>query len=194
MGLATNHIGLMSAICLMFFLKDYGQLPSNEHEVEVDSVLKKENPEYYYALKSLLIEFEDYLVASNIVVDQNYNSYKKLLNKLEESKDETLPIDFHLGGDSLEVLVKEYDLRYDSRTIFSNARFYNLKQSKEYYFNQMWAKKASREKGYRLTEILETFFKVYDAADLKLPLVKLKLFRYLDPSIDAVVYVNLSIK
>lgn len=193
MGLGTNHIGLMSAICLMFLVHGHSQIPVNKHEVEIDRVLKKENPKYYQALKSLLKEFENYLVRNKIVEDPTYKSYQKLLKILKESNDETVPIKFHLG-DTLEVLVKEYELRYDSMEYFKLGQYYNLKQSKEYYFNNIWAQKGSKEGGYRLPEILETFLEVYGEADLKLPLVKLKLFRYLDPSIDAVVYVNLSIK
>ncbi|GGD53580.1 hypothetical protein [Muriicola marianensis] len=69
-------------------------MASNTYEYEMDRLLSVGSPDYYTALNEAISEFEDALIASNIIPDNSFKSYEQLLHKIEKGYEFNLDTKF----------------------------------------------------------------------------------------------------
>ena len=157
--------------------------------MELEKGLEKENPEYYDGLKIILKEFQEHLISKGIIDNSNYKSYVGLLDKISSDKDKELEINYNIG-DSVQKLAKGIKYEELSPENFVNAmRYFNETDSKSFVFNEKMSELIKKKEELNRSIFADLLLKVYDEKDFELPMVKLKIFRFLDPNSDVIYYI-----
>ena len=172
----------------MFTSKSICQVTSNQYEIEIDNLLQKKNPEYYNGLKNILLEYEEELIAKQIILDRTYQSYAELLKQIFEGERPNFSISYDLQnslkqlGDGISAIMPSIESSLISK------KYLNLNHSKDFIFNQRISEMAHNGIELNRSSFAKTFLQVYDEKDLDLPMVKLKILRFIDPKLDLIVY------
>jgi len=159
-------------------------MTTNRYEVEINKLFAKKNPTYHSKLKNILSKFQDGLIANNIIVDSTYNSYVRLLKQMGTENQ----FEFEMNYDLKEALdghgeaIGKFIPSPESSLIVKN--YFNNNSSKESAFNQKVLESIDNEQKLNRATIANLIMEFYDEKDFELPLVKLKVFQFLDPNAD----------
>ena len=166
----------------------YTQDFPNKYEVELTKHLEKENIEFYNGLIKILNEFERHLISQGVIKSEGYEDYVKLLEQIHTNEEKELNITYNLN-ESFKALINQ--LNVDEHTLFvhlpNGIKDLNSKNSKTLLFNEK-AMELAKNNNFNRSSIAELFLDVYDAEDFKLPVIKLKVFKFLDPNFDSIVH------
>ena len=181
---------LLILCCFLFTAKSHCQMTSNNYEVEFEKGLEKENPEYYKGLQSILKEFEEHLISKGIIENSSYKSYTGLLNEIRANKDKALAIQYTIG-DSLQKLTKA--LAYEGpspESVVHAMEYYNETDSKSFVFSEKMSELIEKKVAFNRAIFADVLVTVYDEKDFELPMVKLKILRFLDPKSDVILHID----
>ncbi len=165
------------------------QVTSNKYEIEVEKGLAKENPQYYNGLKIILQEFQEQLFSKGIIEQNISESYIGILEQIVADSEKEFEITYNLN-DSLKVLNKT--LNKDEISVESSVttmKYFNINNSKIFLLNQKISEIINNDKDINRSTYARLIMEVFDEKDFELPLIKLKLFRLIDPNSDSVFYV-----
>ncbi len=163
-------------------------MTSNKYEMEVEKGLEKENPEFYNGLKIILKEFQEHLISKGIIDNSNYKSYVGLLDNIRDDEDKEFEIEYNIG-DSIQKLAKGIKYEGLSPENFVNGiKYFNGTDSKSFLFNEKVSELTEKKEKFNRSVYADILVEVYDEKDFQLPMVKLKIFRFLDPNSDFVIY------
>ena len=171
----------------MFSPKTTSQVTTNKYELEFDKLLAKKSPEYYDVLINILSQFQESLISSNIIENNNYQSYIGLLNRISEDDKLEFDITYDLKG-SLEGHVDGLNKAFSTESTLIAQNYLNIHNSKNFLFSQKVSEMTQNGQRLNRSTLADLILEVYDEKDFELPLVKLKFFRFLDPKSDFVVY------
>ena len=181
---------IICGLCFfMFTPKTISQVTTNKYEVEFDQLLAERNPGYYGDLKTILTEFSKNLIAKNIITDTIFQSYVDLLVRISEDDNLELGLNYNLK-DSLERLgdgLNRVHPLIESSVIAQ--KYLNIHHSKGVLFSQKISEMAQNDKELNRAAYAALIMEVYDESDFELPLVKLKIFRFLNPHPNDVNYI-----
>lgn len=164
-------------------------MTTNKYEVEFDKLLAKKNPAYYDHLKSTLDRFQESLVLNNVIDEINYQSFVNLLERIHKDENWKLKTDNHIN-EELHGLGKDLiGLFHTIEHSVIAQKYLNIDHSKTILITQQVSKMAENGQQYNRSNTAELLLKVYDERDFELPMVKLKIFRFLNPHPDDVIYI-----
>lgn len=180
---------ILGICCFMFHTKANCQMKTNEYEVEIDKLLLEKNPDYYDGLKKILSEFQKDLISKGIIVDGTYQSYVGLLKQISEDDKMEFQIEYDLKlalkglGEGITKIMPSIE----STLLAQN--YSNIENSKDFLFNQKVSKLFKNGQELNRSIFSELILDTYSEADFQLPLIKLKIFRFLDPDSDGIMYI-----
>ena len=180
---------ILGICCFICTSKLFSQVTSNKYEVEEEKGIAKENPEYYAGLKTILWEFQEHLISSGIIKNNDYESYIGLLEQIRLDNKKEFDIKYRLS-DALEGLI--HRLNSDGFSVKSSIignKYFNATDSKSFLFNQKMSELIAKKEDLNRSTLANVILQVYDENDFELPLVKLKIFRFLDPNSDNIMYI-----
>ena len=119
----------------MFSPKTTSQVTTNKYELEFDKLLAKKSPEYYDVLINILSQFQESLISSNIIENNNYQSYIGLLNRISEDDKLEFDITYDLKG-SLEGHVDGLNKAFSTESTLIAQNYLNIHNSKNFLFSQ----------------------------------------------------------
>ncbi|MBD0852084.1 hypothetical protein [Maribacter arenosus] len=157
--------------------------------MEEEKGIAKENPEYYTGLKTILWEFQEHLISSGIIKNNDYESYIGLLEQIRMDDKKEFDITYNLS-DALEGLIQH--LNNDGLSVKSSIignKYFNYTDSKSFLFNQKMSELIAKKEDLNRSTLANVILQVYDEKDFELPLIKLKIFRFLDPNSDNIMYI-----
>ncbi len=173
----------------MFTSKTICQVTTNKYEVEIDKLLAEKNPEYYDGLKDILSEFQKSLISKSIIVDSTFKSYVRLLKQISEDDKLEFDITYDLN-DSLEGLGEGlFKVIPSIESAVIGQNYLNINNSKDFLFNQKVSEMVKNGQELNRSKFANLILEIYDEKDFKLPLIKLKVFRFLDPNSDYDIYI-----
>jgi hypothetical protein len=165
------------------------QVTTNKYEVEMDKGLAKKNLEYYNGLKSILAEFQEHLISQRIIENNDYQSYVGLLKQLGSNSKKEFDITYNLK-DSIEKLGQRYNSEaLSAESFFSGTSHLDFRESKNFLFHQKMSELFAKKEDLNHSTLANVILQVYDEKDFELPLIKLKIFRFLDPNSDGIMYI-----
>lgn len=181
---------LIFALCLFLLFINVGCKTTRLSIEEIyDEDLANENPEYYEGLKEVLSEFQNHLIENGILENSDNKSYIKLLKKIKKDnkKDFEISYDFNEALANLKVLKKNEGLSMKARAkTFRHSKPKDLKRILPFYTI------AESTTGKPIDFIIATkFLKFYKQEDYDLPIVRVKLFKFLKPDPNGVIYIYL---
>lgn len=159
-------------------------MSQDKYEVELDRIISKENPEYYNQLKIILKEFQEHLISSGVIKNGDYSSYHKLLKQIQSGNKKDFNITYNIG-DSLKLLNND---RFQ-KTLINNIRLLNHNESKSSLFQKKLSELKKIKKKFNCSDFAKLLLDIYEKDDYDLPLVRLKLFKFLDPNTDSIIYI-----
>ncbi|MET7029503.1 hypothetical protein [Sediminicola luteus] len=181
---------LIFALCLFLQFINVGCKTTRLSIEEIyDEDLAKGNPEYYEGLKVVLSEFQNHLIENGILENSENKSYIKLLKKIKKDnkKDFEISYDFNEALDSLKVQKKNEGLSMEARAKkFKHSKPKDLNRILPFY---TIAETTNGRPSDSL--IAKKFLKFYKQEDYDLPIVRVKLFKFLDPDPKGVIYIYL---
>lgn len=184
-----KQAAILLGICfLVLTQKSICQVSSNQYEIEIDNLLQKKNPDYHSGLNSILSDFEEELIAKRIIQDGTFQSYAELLKQISKEKKPDFSISYDLQN-SLEKLgdgISKMMLSIESSLI--SKKYLNQNNSKDFVLYQRLSKMSNSGMKLDRSVIAKTLLEVYNEEDLDLPMVKLKIFRLIDPKVDFIIY------
>jgi hypothetical protein len=181
---------IIFAICFfMFSPKTTSQVTTNKYELEFDKLLAKKSPEYYDVLINILSQFQENLISNNIIENNNYQSYIRLLNRISEDDKLEFDITYDLKG-SLEGHVDGLSKAFSTESSLIAQSYLNIHNSKNFLFSQKVSEMAKNGQELNRSTLANLILEVYNEKDFELPLVKLKIFKFLHASSDFIVYTN----
>ena len=164
-------------------------MTTNSYEVEIDKLLSEKNPEYYNGLKATLSEFQKELISKQLIADGTYQSYVELLKQISKND----KFEFYIAYDLKETLEGLGEgITKIMPTIESSLlgqKYLNIENSKNMTFNQKISKFINNGQILNRSKFADLIMDVYDQNDFELLLIKLKIFRFIDPKSDFVVMV-----
>ncbi len=181
---------IIGTCCFLFTTKINCQVTSNIYEVEIDKLLAKKNPEYYNGLKNTLQEFQEELISKGLIQDGTYKNYVALLRQISEND----KLEFHITYNLKETLeelgegINKIIPSIESSLISQN--YLNIENSKGYLFNHKVSEFFQNGKELNRSIFSELILDTYGEDDFQLPMIKLKIFRFLDPKSDSIMYIN----
>lgn len=164
-------------------------MTTNEYEVEIDKLLVEKNPDYYDGLKKILSEFQKGLISKGIIVDGTYQSYVGLLNQISEDDKMEFQIEYDLKqalkglGEGITKIMPSIE----STLLAQN--YSNIENSKDFLFNQKVSELFKNGQELNRSIFSELILDTYSEDDFQLPLIKLKIFQFLDPNSDSIMYI-----
>ena len=173
---------ILGICCFIFTTKTNCQVTTNAYEVEIDKLLAEKNPDYYSGLKKTLSEFQNELISKGLIANASYQSFLKLLKQISEDDKLNFEIEYDLKG-TLEGLGDGISKIMPSMESTLIARKYlNIKNSKGFTFNQKVSELVYNGQKLNPSKIANLIIEVYDQDDFELLLIKLKIFRFIDPN------------
>lgn len=164
-------------------------MTSNNYEVAFEKAIEKAHPEYCKGLQSMLKEFEAHLISKGIIENASYKSYAALLNEIRADKDKAFEIKYNIA-DSLQKLAKGLDYEGPSPESVAHAMaYYNETDSKSFVFNEKMSELIDKKVEINRAIFADVLLTVYDEKDFELPMVKLKILRFLDPKSDVMYHI-----
>ncbi len=186
-----NLIIILGICCFILTSKLFSQVTSNKYEVEVEKGIAKENPEYYAGLKTILWEFQEHLISSGIIKNNDYESYVGLLEQIRLDNKKEFDITYSLS-DALEGLIQRlYSDGLSVKSSIIGKKYFNITDSKSFLYNQKVSELIAKKEDLNRSTHANAILQVYDEKDFELPLIKLKIFRFLDPNSDGIMYIYL---
>lgn len=164
------------------------KVTNNQFEIKYDQGLSEENPEYYRELNRILLEFENHLISQKIITSKDNKNYIRLLERIKKQGKKDFDITYPLS-DSLNGISK---LLKNDGTLSGITGFrshLNSKESKEILFQEKIAGLINNKVEISPSVIATVMLEVYDEEDYDLPKIKTKLFKFLDPNSDWVIYI-----
>ena len=174
--------------CLLSHLTAHSQGINNMYEYEMDRLLAGANPEYYFALKKVLSDYEENLILNGAIADGSYESYRELLNEIAKDKDFKPDVSYDLEG-SLQNLgdgIRSVFLSIEASVIAS--KYLKPENSKNFYFNTKVSELIEDNTALDRSKMAALLLEVYEEEDFKLPMLKLKILKFLDPNYDLIVH------
>ena len=169
----------------------YSQGNPTLYEIELDKYIQKENVEFYSGLNKIINEFEQHLISQGIIEKSDYDNYARLLKEIGSEKEKELNISYNLDA-TFQGLLNRLNLEESSLYIqyakAKGTKDLNSKTSKSLLFNEKVSALIKNKNKLTRSEIANLILDVYDSKDYELPLVKLKIIRFLDPNYDSVIY------
>ncbi len=172
----------------MFTSKSICQVTSNQYEIEIDNLLRNKNPEYYNGLKNILSEYEEELIAKQIILDGTYQSYAGLLKQISKQEKPDFSVSYDIQnalkqlGDGISTIMPSIESSLISK------KYLNQNNSKDFFFNQRISEMVQNGIELDRSVFAKTFVEVYDEKDLNLPMIKLNILCLIDPNTDSVLY------
>lgn len=164
-------------------------MTTNEYEVEIDKLLAEKNPDYYDGLKKILSEFQKGLISKGIIADGTYQSYVGLLKQISEDDRMEFEIEYDLKR-ALKQLGEGITKNMPSIESTLLARnYWNIENSKGFLFNQKVSELFQNGQELNRSIFSELMLDTYSEDDFQLPLIKLKIFRFLDPNSESIMYI-----
>ncbi|WP_350290418.1 hypothetical protein [uncultured Croceitalea sp.] len=181
----------MKKVCTVLMLifsllpsKSFSQVSSDKYEVELDKLIAKEYPKYYNSLKTILGKFQEHLISNKVLKNSEYSSYVRLLKQIQSNNNEKLNITYNI--DDFISRIKSGDIE---KIIMNNLKSLNISESKNALFQVKLTELMKRKKKLNRSDIAKVFLDTYEENDYELPMVKLKLFKFLDPNTNDVIYI-----
>jgi len=169
----------------------YSQGNPTLYEIELDKYIQKENVEFYSGLNKIINEFEQHLISQGIIEKSDYDNYARLLKEIGSEKEKELNISYNQDA-TFQGLLNRLNLEESSLYIqyakAKGTKDLNSKTSKSLLFNEKVSALIKNKNKLTRSEIANLILDVYDSKDYELPLVKLKIIRFLDPNYDSVIY------
>lgn len=159
-------------------------MSADKYEIELDKLIAKKHPKYYNSLKTILVKFQEHLISNKVLKNSEYRSYVRLLKQIQSNNNKKLEITYNIG-DSIS-RIKSDDIE---NTILNNLKSLNILKSKSVLFQVKVSELMKRKKKLNRSDIAKVFLDTYEENDYELPLIKLKLFKFLDPNTDDVIYI-----
>ena len=180
---------ILGICCYLFSTKANCQMTTNEYEVEIDKLLAEKNPDYYDGLKKILSEFQKGLISKGIIADGTYQSYVGLLKQISEDDRMEFEIEYDLKR-ALKQLGEGITKNMPSIESTLLARnYWNIENSKGFLFNQKVSELFQNGQELNRSIFSELMLDTYSEDDFQLPLIKLKIFRFLDPNSESIMYI-----
>ncbi|WP_337301838.1 hypothetical protein [Sediminicola sp. 1XM1-17] len=180
---------IIGICCFLFTTKINCQVTSNIYEVEIDKLLAKKNPNYYDGLARVLSEFEKGLISKGIIVDGTYQSYVSLLKQISKDDKMEFEIEYDLKqaleglGEGITKIIPSIE------TSLISQKYLNIENSKGSLFNNKVSELFQNGKELNRSIFSELILDTYGEDDFQLPLIKLKILRFLDPNSDSIMYI-----
>jgi len=163
-------------------------MSTNTYELEMDKLLAKKNPDYYKGLKKTLSEFQQELITKGLIENETYHSLLELLKKISKDDKFNFDIEYDLK-ERLEELgegITNIMPSIESSLIAQN--YLNMENSKDFTFNQKISKLVNHGQELNRSKFADLIMEIYDQNDFELLLIKLKMFRFIDPKSDFVIF------
>ena len=174
--------------CFLFPFATHGQKLSSLYEYEMDMLLAGASPEYYFALKKVLSDYEEDLIRNGAIPDASYGSYTELLNEIVKDQDYKPNVSFDLTGALEKIEGGLLSVLISQEGITIAVRYLKKETSKSFDFNSKVSQLIDDNIALDRSKMAALLLEVYDEDDLKLPMVKLKILKFLDPDTDLIVY------
>ncbi len=172
-------------ICLAILTLNIAcKVSSTKFETEFDKGVAQANPEYYEGFKKILVDFQNHLVDQKIIENNDNKNYIRLLKEIRDENKKDFDITYPLS-DSLRGLVKL--LKNDGLITGTNG-FPIAIDSKESLFQEKLSEFFRYKKEIDPSIVANIMLEVYDADDFDFPFIKVKLFKFIDPNSDLILY------
>lgn len=160
----------------------------NQFEIEFNRLLKEENPGFYNELNAFISDYEKELIANRILLDGSYKSYVQLLSQIAKEERANFVLSPYLN-DTLKKLGEGVGkIMFPVEGVLIAKGISNAIFSKGHVFTSKILAMVNEGISVDKSILAKTFLEVYDEEDLKLPLVKLKIFGFLDSKKDHIIY------
>ena len=162
---------------------------TNAYELEIDKLLADKNPDYYSGLRKTLSEFHQELITKGLIENASYQSYLALLKQISKGDKFNFDIEYDLKerleelGEGITTIMPSIE----SSVIAQN--YLNIENSKNFTFNQKISKLVNDGHELNRSKFADLIMETYDQNDFELLLIKLKIFRFIDPKSDLAVMV-----
>ena len=180
---------IISIYCFVFTTKTNCQVTGNAYEVEIDKLLSEKNPEYYNGLRKTLSEFQQELITKGLIQNGTYQSYVELLKRISEEDKLNFVIEYDLEGKLKELGNGISKIIPSMETTLIAGKYLNIENSKDFVFTQKISEMKQNDKKLSRSILAKILLEVYDKKDFELLMIKLRIFRFIDPNMDLVVYV-----
>ena len=180
---------ILGICCFLNITKTNCQMSKNAYELEMDRLLAEKSPDYHSGLKKTLSEFQQELITKGLIENDSYESYLELLKKISKDDKFNFDIDYDLKerlgelGEGITNIIPSIE----SSSIAQN--YLNIENSKNYIFDQKISILVNNGEELNRSKFANLIMEVFDQNDFKLPLIRLKMFRFIDPKSDFVVYI-----
>ncbi len=170
----------------------YCQVPTNSYEVAFDQLFAAEAPSYYKGLQTILYEFQEELVSKGLLKNDSYESYWKLLKEVRDDGKIRIEPEFDLDAKVQQLGNGIEKVYLSTKSSVISRKYLNTEHSKDYVFMQQLTELAREGVKVDRPKYVELMMKVYNYEDFKLPLIKLRLMRCIDPKteLNFVVYLG----
>ncbi|WP_423998474.1 hypothetical protein [Maribacter sp. IgM3_T14_3] len=172
---------LFVSIFLLLIYRLSAQVTNKTYDEAFNDAIAKQYPKYHTALLKVLDDFEQELIIKEVFSDGSFENYVKVLTKI--SKDSTYKVVSEYAiGDSVIKISKHYKIDYMSILTSDEVLSYSDNNAKNLLLNEKSSAIAMKNGGLTYSDYASILLEVYDERDFQLPIIKLKIFKFIDPN------------